>query len=170
MKFNKKIMCFMLTGLLVAGNSINAFASQLNSNESIELNNPANINIEVFEDTGFVIITEEVSSSEAIGTEFDEFALVEKETSRQFRHSIKDRNGKVLATALSTVTGWYSSLDNWSSITNISVSFSGTYANSFTYKVNASSGNTRSVTLYFNGVEAGTLNYKISTSGTITNY
>lgn len=128
---------------------------------------------------GFIIITEKLSetkgenpvSTELVKSDFGDVgtnALPDQESTAAFSHKIVDRNNVLMATAKATVTGWYSQMDNWSELTDITASFIGDFASNFSYSTSYS-GNTGYLNLYFNGMGAGVLTYRISTNGKIAN-
>ncbi|WP_406241863.1 hypothetical protein [Tissierella carlieri] len=92
--------------------------------------------------------------------------MPEKPTSATFSHKIYDCNGILMATAFVTVKGWYSELDRWSEVSSITATFEGEYARYFSYS-SSKSGNTGTISIYFDIAYATGFNYVIDYYGRI---
>lgn len=192
MKTNKKVLGFILSCVLFLGLiPVSTHASEIDNPEQIDLNqiqrDLQETNIDINTELGLVIVSEKVSDNnseknssdtqytktELSNVSFseeltDELSIPEKQATATFAHNIYSSNGSLLATAYSTVTGWYSSLDNWSSISDISVRFTGSSASKFS-ATTSKNGNIGYAYISYNGVSAATFKYRITTNGNIYN-
>ncbi|TZE82315.1 hypothetical protein [Calorimonas adulescens] len=181
---NRKLLSLCLCSMLLfVALPMNVFAQDVNSNAddfSKIVNKPVNATIDVNTDLGLIIVTTPVEQENdyVIESEPVEVGLEgvdgpgsvpEKQASVTFSHKVYDRDGVLIATVYSTVTGWYSEVDKWSEISSITAEITGELAHDFTYTT-SKSGNTGTLKLYFNGLSAGTFNYRINYHGEITNY
>lgn len=96
------------------------------------------------------------------------YSYPEKEKTKTFSHAIYDRNYSLMATFNATVTGIYSSVEHYATITSIKGTFTGDYADNFSYKVSYS-GEKAYAYVYFSGVLAATFTYKLYTNGSLQN-
>ncbi len=116
------------------------------------------LNVAVLENGGYVISEK---SSEMRRAYPDQTATA------SYLHKFYDRNGTLVATLTTVITGLYSQVDGGSSqMLSISGSFSGTLAGDFTYGTSLN-GAYGSITAYFNGVSVKTFTYQIDTNGHI---
>ena len=121
-------------------------------------------------ENGFYAIVDEIENTE-LNTQNIQFPILQgfpdKTKTKYFTHRVFDRNGKFMAYLTTSVTGLYSQVDGGSSrIINISESFSGAYANDFSYST-VLNGSTGTIYLYYRGRNAGAIKYGIYTNGYI---
>lgn len=164
----KKMMITALTAMLLGS----IFSYPVMAAEEIPKVTGGHVDILINEDLGLIIETRS-SPAVAIETDYshvfhDVRALPEKENTKQFVHTINDRNGIEMAKVYATVHGLYSEVDSWAKILDISAYATGTYASNFSYST-SKNGADGYLYLYFNGLSAGTLHYKIYRNGTIVN-
>lgn len=112
------------------------------------------LNVAVLENGGYVISEK---SSEMRRAYPDQTATA------SYLHKFYDRNGTLVATLTTVITGLYSQVDGGSSRM---LSISGTLAGDFTYGTSLN-GAYGSITAYFNGVSVKTFTYQIDTNGHI---
>lgn len=138
-----------------------AFAAEADAVEYIEHENGVDIvlkNVCVL-DNGWVCITQE-------GPNDNSRSYPERESVKNFKHDLNDRNGNVMATLDSTVTGIYSQADNYAMMTGITGTFSGEYASRFSCNPTFN-GDIGVLHIYFYGAEVSSISYKIFTNGNI---
>jgi hypothetical protein len=146
--------------------------------ESLEA--PFDARISINQELGLIIVSARVAEEKDssyyeeidlvdvdFGDQVEPASLPEKPTSATFSHKIYDRSGVLMAAAYVTVKGWYSELDRWSEISSITATFEGEHAHYFSYS-SSESGNTGTVSIYFNGIYADSFRYKIDYYGRIT--
>ena len=121
-------------------------------------------------ENGFYAIVDEIENTE-LNTQNIQFPILQgfpdKTKTKYFTHRVFDRNGKFMAYLTTSVTGLYSQVDGGSSrIINISGSFSGAYANNFSYST-VLNGSMGTIYMYYRGINAGAIKYRIYTNGYI---
>ena len=121
-------------------------------------------------ENGFYAIVDETENTE-LNTQNIQFPILQgfpdKTKTKYFTHRIFDRNGNFMLNLTTAVTGLYSQVDGGSSrMLNISESFSGAYANDFSYST-VLNGSTGTIYLYYRGRNAGAIKYGIYTNGYI---
>lgn len=167
----KKTLCtFLVVILCLSAFSPFAFAAEISSvNDDLITDGVCNgidislDNIVVNPELGIVIITE-ASNNVHIVARMDS----DQRASKTFSHKVYDRNGALMATCYSTVTGTYSQADHLSQIDSITVTFNGDFASSFSYDT-STSGNLGYLNIYFNNIYLNKFNSKIATNGYISN-
>lgn len=182
---SKKILSlFLLSLTLIIGMlPVNVFANDIGKELNIVAENldvPFDAKININPELGLIFVSTRVDKEKDspyheeidlvdvdFGDQIEPESLPEKPTSATFSHKIYDRNEILMATAYITVKGWYSELDRWSEISSITATFKGEHADYFSYSSNKS-GNTGTVSIYFNGLYAHSLRYKIDHYGKIT--
>lgn len=124
-------------------------------------------NIVVLDD-GMVAFTQETYETDTDNVLDESKGYPEREKTKVFSHIIYDRNGNILATVYSTVTGIYSAVDHEAYLTSISGNPTGQFAHAISCG-SSISGATGSLNLYWYGVPLVSFTYKIYTNGNIQN-
>lgn len=128
-----------------------------------------------FEDGGVVVCDALILLDEDYycvlqGSDEDEevsaYSYTEKEKTKTFYSTVRDRNGKFIADLTTVVTGVYSYADNYATINSITATYSNAVISGLSYTT-AYNGSTATLYITLNGAVIGSITYKLYTNGSL---
>lgn len=145
------------------------FSTTASASEATQsISGHANISVDYFEESGITVVSQPIATPPNYNVDIvpvpETFGHTEKESIQTYSQNIFDRNGIFIGSYNIKLTGWYSEVDQWSTMTGAEIYSTSGEA---TYNVRKN-GNTAFVDVYYySGTPLATISYTIHTNGAI---